>query len=32
VSAPIDARGATAVAIADGVRAGKWLARDVVEQ
>jgi aspartyl-tRNA(Asn)/glutamyl-tRNA(Gln) amidotransferase subunit A len=28
----IDARGATAVAIADGVRAGKWLARDVAEQ
>ena len=28
----IDARGATAVAIADGVRAGNWLARDVVEQ
>ena len=25
MSAPIDARGATAVAIADGVRAGKWL-------
>ena len=32
VSAPLDARGATAVAIADGVRAGKWLARDVAEQ
>jgi aspartyl-tRNA(Asn)/glutamyl-tRNA(Gln) amidotransferase subunit A len=33
VSPPgIDARGATAVAIADGVRAGKWLARDVAEQ
>jgi aspartyl-tRNA(Asn)/glutamyl-tRNA(Gln) amidotransferase subunit A len=28
----IDARGATAVAIADGVRAGKLRARDVVEQ
>src|SRR6185295_5087620 len=28
----IDVRGATAVAIADGVRAGKWLARDVAEQ
>ena len=28
----IDARGATAVAIADGVRAGKWRARDVAEQ
>jgi aspartyl-tRNA(Asn)/glutamyl-tRNA(Gln) amidotransferase subunit A len=28
----IEARGATAVAIADGVRAGKWLARDVAEQ
>jgi aspartyl-tRNA(Asn)/glutamyl-tRNA(Gln) amidotransferase subunit A len=28
----VDARGATAVAIADGVRAGKWLARDVAEQ
>ena len=28
----IDARGASAVAIADGVRAGKWLARDVAEQ
>jgi aspartyl-tRNA(Asn)/glutamyl-tRNA(Gln) amidotransferase subunit A len=28
----IDARGATAVAIADGVRAGKLLARDVAEQ
>jgi aspartyl-tRNA(Asn)/glutamyl-tRNA(Gln) amidotransferase subunit A len=27
----IDARGATAVAIADKVRAGTWLARDVVE-
>ena len=32
VSASIDARGATAVAIADGVRAGKWRARDVAEQ
>ncbi len=32
MSAPLDARGATAVAIADGVRAGKWLARDVAEQ
>jgi aspartyl-tRNA(Asn)/glutamyl-tRNA(Gln) amidotransferase subunit A len=28
----IEARGATAVAIADGVRAGKWRARDVAEQ
>jgi aspartyl-tRNA(Asn)/glutamyl-tRNA(Gln) amidotransferase subunit A len=28
----IPARGATAVAIADGVRAGKWSARDVAEQ
>jgi aspartyl-tRNA(Asn)/glutamyl-tRNA(Gln) amidotransferase subunit A len=28
----IDTRGATAVAIAEGVRAGKWLARDVAEQ
>ena len=32
MTARIDARGATAVAIADGVRAGKWLARDVAEQ
>ena len=32
MSASIDARGATAVAIADGVRAGKWRARDVAEQ
>ena len=29
--APFEARGATAVAIADGVRAGRWRARDVVE-
>src|SRR4051812_41924714 len=28
----IEARGATATAIADGVRAGKWRARDVAEQ
>ncbi|HMC93578.1 MAG TPA: Asp-tRNA(Asn)/Glu-tRNA(Gln) amidotransferase subunit GatA [Polyangia bacterium] len=28
----IDVRGASAVALADGVRAGKWRARDVVDQ
>ena len=31
MSGAFDARGATAVAIADGVRAGTWRARDVVE-